>query len=106
MVYYPMSVLMLAGIRDILVVSDPTNIEFYKILFGDGSHLGMHISYAVQDEPRGIADVFIVGESFINGEKTALILGDNVFYGTGFTPILQKARELTERRDHFWLLRE
>lgn len=95
MVYYPLSVLMLAGIREILVISDPDNIDFYKRLFDDGSHLGLQISYAVQDEPRGLADAFIVGESFINGDKSSLILGDNVFYGTGFTPILQKASELT-----------
>ncbi|MBN2733773.1 MAG: glucose-1-phosphate thymidylyltransferase RfbA [Methanomicrobiaceae archaeon] len=95
MIYYPLSVLMLAGIRDILIISTPDHIDLYKKLFGDGSWLGLNISYIIQEKPRGIADAFIVGEEFISGDKVALILGDNVFYGQGFSPLLQEAAALT-----------
>jgi len=94
MIYYPLSTLMLAGIREILIITNPEYVELYKRLFGDGSHLGLKISYAVQEKPRGIADAFIVGESFINGDKCALILGDNIFYGRGFGQILKDASTL------------
>jgi|UniRef100_A0A7V3N4C2 glucose-1-phosphate thymidylyltransferase len=94
MIYYPLSTLMLAGIREILVITNPEYIELYRRLLGDGSHVGLKISYAVQEKPRGIADAFLVGERFINGDKCALILGDNIFYGRGFSQILKEAASL------------
>jgi glucose-1-phosphate thymidylyltransferase len=96
MIYYPMSVLMLAGIKEILIISNPEFIDMYRNIFGDGSQLGMNISYAVQDEPRGLADAFIVGKEFIGNDSVALVLGDNVFYGQGFGPVLKKAASLKE----------
>jgi glucose-1-phosphate thymidylyltransferase len=96
MIYYPMSVLMLAGIKEILIISNPEFIDMYRNIFDDGSQFGMNISYAVQDEPRGLADAFLVGEEFIDNEPVALILGDNVFYGQGFGPVLKKAASLEE----------
>ncbi len=94
MIYYPLSVLMLAGIKEILIISNPEFIDIYKNIFYDGSQLGMDIKYQVQDEPRGLADAFIVGDDFINNEPTALVLGDNVFYGQGFGPVLEEAASL------------
>jgi glucose-1-phosphate thymidylyltransferase len=94
MIYYPLSTLMLAGIREILVITNPEYVELYRRLLGDGSHVGLKISYAVQEKPRGIADAFLVGERFINGDKCALILGDNIFYGRGFSQILKEAASL------------
>jgi glucose-1-phosphate thymidylyltransferase len=91
LVYYPLSVLMLAGIRDVLIISTPRDIGAFECLFGDGSQIGMSFSYAVQDAPRGLADAFIVGEKFIGQDNAALILGDNIFYGQGFTGILESA---------------
>lgn len=91
MVYYPMSVLMLAGIREILIISTPRDINAFKDMFEDGSHLGLKIEYAIQEEPRGLADAFIVGEEFIGNDRVALVLGDNIFYGYGFTERLQRA---------------
>ncbi len=91
MVYYPLSVLMLSGIREVLIISTPRDIGLFKELFSDGSFLGMKIEYAVQDKPRGLADAFIVGERFIGSDSVALILGDNVFYGQSFTSTLKKA---------------
>lgn len=90
MIYYPMSVLMLAGIRDILIISTPRDIGLYKELFEDGSQLGIRISYAIQETPRGLADAFIVGESFIGSDSVCLILGDNIFYGQGFSGMLKE----------------
>ncbi len=93
MIYYPLSVLMLAGIRDILIISTPRDINCFKELFGDGSKIGVNFSYAVQDQPRGLADAFLVGEEFIGKDKVALVLGDNVFYGYGFSERLKRASE-------------
>jgi glucose-1-phosphate thymidylyltransferase len=91
MIYYPLSVLMLAGIRDILLISTPRDIDTYKELLGDGSSIGINMSYAIQDQPRGLADAFIVGEKFIGNDKVCLILGDNIFYGQSFSEILKRA---------------
>lgn len=91
MIYYPMSTLMLAKIRDVLIISTPRDISDYKELFGDGSQLGMNIQYAVQDKPRGLADAFIIGEEFIGDDSVCLVLGDNIFYGYGFTERLANA---------------
>jgi glucose-1-phosphate thymidylyltransferase len=91
MIYYPMSTLMLAKIRDVLIISTPRDISYYKELFGDGSQLGMNIQYAVQDKPRGLADAFIIGEEFIGDDSVCLVLGDNIFYGYGFSERLAKA---------------
>jgi len=94
MIYYPLSTLMLAGIRDILVITNPEYVELYKSLLGDGGHIGIKISYKIQEKPRGLADAFLVGADFINGDKVALILGDNIFYGRGFSEILREAASL------------
>ena len=91
MVYYPLSVLMLAGIREVLIISTPRDIYLFKELFGDGSQLGMEFQYAVQDQPRGLADAFIVGKNFIGNDSVALVLGDNIFYGQSFTATLKSA---------------
>lgn len=91
MIYYPMSVLMLAGIKDILIISTPRDIKSFEELFGNGNQIGLNISYAVQETPRGLADAFIVGESFIGKDKVALVLGDNIFYGYGFSERLERA---------------
>ena len=91
MVYYPLSVLMLAGIREVLIISTPRDIYLFKELFGDGSQLGMEFQYAVQDQPRGLADAFIVGKNFIGNDSVALVLGDNIFYGQSFTSTLKSA---------------
>lgn len=91
MIYYPMSVLMLAGIRDILIISTPRDISIFKELFGDGSELGLNIQYAVQEHPNGLAEAFIIGEEFIGDDKVALVLGDNIFYGYGFSERLKNA---------------
>lgn len=91
MIYYPLSVLMLAGIREVLIISTPRDIVFFRELFGAGEQLGMRFAYAVQETPRGLADAFIVGETFIGTDSCALVLGDNVFYGRGFSTTLQNA---------------
>ncbi|MCC3145658.1 glucose-1-phosphate thymidylyltransferase RfbA [Halanaerobium sp. Z-7514] len=94
MIYYPLSVLMLAGIREILIISTARDLPLFKELLGDGSDLGLKLSYEVQDEPNGLAEAFIVGENFIGDDNVSLILGDNVFFGQGFTPKLKKAANL------------
>ncbi len=93
MIYYPLSVLMLAGIREVLIISTPRDIKLFEELFGDGSWLGMHFEYAVQEKPRGLADAFIVGKDFIGSDDVALVLGDNIFYGQSFTGTLKNAAE-------------
>ena len=95
-IYYPMSVLMLAGIRDILIISTPRDLPMFKELFGNGNHLGLNIEYAVQEQPNGLAEAFIIGEEFIGDDKVALVLGDNIFYGYGFSERLQNAVERDE----------
>ena len=93
MIYYPLSVLMLAGIREVLIISTPRDIHCFEELFGNGEWIGMHFEYAVQDKPRGLADAFIVGKDFIGSDDVALVLGDNIFYGQSFTATLKKAAE-------------
>ena len=94
MIYYPMSVLMLAGIREILIISTSQDIQNFRNLFGDGGSLGLNISYAVQPNPGGIAQAFLIGESFIGGDCVSLILGDNIFYGDKLTRLLKEAASL------------
>ena len=96
MIYYPMSVLMLAGIKDILIISTPRDINMFKELFGNGNDLGLNIEYAVQEQPNGLAEAFIIGEEFIGNDKVALVLGDNIFYGYGFSERLKNAVERDE----------
>ena len=91
MIYYPLSVLMLAGICEVLIISTPDDIEGFERLLGDGSELGITISYAVQPSPDGLAQAFILGEDFIGDSNVCLVLGDNIFYGQGFTPLLRQA---------------
>lgn len=96
MIYYPLSVLMLAGIREVLIISTPRDLPVFEELFGDGEWLGMHFEYAVQDKPRGLADAFIVGKDFIGNDDVALVLGDNIFYGQSFTSTLKRAKQTVE----------
>ena len=91
MIYYPMSTLMLAGIREILIISTPTDTPRFEQLFGDGSDLGIHIEYKVQERPDGLAQAFIIGEEFIGDDSVCLILGDNIYYGSGLSKMLQRA---------------
>ena len=95
MIYYPLSTLMLAGIREILIISTPRDLPVFQELFGTGEQLGLTFSYAVQEVPRGLADAFLIGEEFIGEDRVALVLGDNIFYGQSFSKLLQQvaARE-------------
>ena len=97
LIYYTLSVLLLAGIRDILVISTPEDTPNYEKLLGDGSRIGINIQYAVQDKPRGLADAFIIGADFIGNDSVCLVLGDNVFYGQGFSISLKAAQECVEK---------
>ncbi len=92
LIYYPLSVLLLAGINDIMIISTPDDTPIYEKLLGDGSRIGIHIEYKVQDKPRGLADAFILGEDFIGSDSVCLALGDNIFYGQNFSEILQNAQ--------------
>lgn len=96
LIYYPLSVLMLAGIRDILLISTPRDILTFKELLGNGENLGLNIEYTIQHKPNGLAEAFLLGEKFIGNNSCALVLGDNMFYGYGFTGILKKASKLTK----------
>lgn len=96
MIYYPLSTLMLAGIRDILIISTPVDTPRFQDLLGDGSHFGIHLSYAVQPSPDGLAQAFLIGKEFIGDDECAMILGDNIFYGNGFSSILRKAAQNAE----------
>jgi glucose-1-phosphate thymidylyltransferase len=96
MIYYPLSILMLAGIREILIITNPEFVPFFKNLLCDGKHIGLSLSYKAQEVPKGIPEAFILGEEFIGGSEVCLILGDNIFYGQGFTPILQECAKLKE----------
>ncbi|HUU75647.1 MAG TPA: glucose-1-phosphate thymidylyltransferase RfbA [Methanoregulaceae archaeon] len=96
LIYYPLSVLMLAGIRDILIISTPRDIPLYRDLLGDGKQLGMHFTYAIQEKPGGLAEAFILGKEFIGNEKVSLVLGDNIFYGQHFSDLLKEAGSLEE----------
>ena len=96
MIYYPLSVLMLAGIREILIISTPQDIPNFQRIFGDGSHLGLKISYAVQPEPKGIAQAFLIGEKFIGKQPVSLILGDNIFYGGNLINLVKQAASIKQ----------
>ena len=96
MIYYPLSVLMLAGINEVLIISSHRDNSCFKELFGDGKWLGMKFEYAIQDKPRGLADAFIIGKDFIGDDSVALVLGDNIFYGQSFTATLKRARKTVE----------
>lgn len=96
MIYYPLSTLMLAGIREVLIISTPRDLPVFRDLFGDGSQLGMRFEYAIQETPRGLADAFIVGREFIGSDAVALVLGDNIFYGQSFSKVLKEAAHRVE----------
>ena len=96
MIYYPLSILMLAGIREVLIISTPRDLPVFKELLGTGEELGMRFEYKIQEVPRGLADAFIIGEDFIGDDSVALILGDNIFYGQSFSKVLRNVAERTE----------
>lgn len=104
MIYYPLSVLMLAGIKDILIISTPRDINCFKELFDNGNQMGLNISYAVQEKPNGLAEAFLIGEEFIGNDSCALVLGDNIFFGQGFSPIVKKTAEIERGAEIFGYL--
>lgn len=99
MIYYPISVLMLADIKEILIISTPTDLPLFKRLLGDGSDIGVHFEYAEQPYPGGLAQAFIIGADFIKDDSVCLVLGDNIFYGAGFSSILRQSVQITEKED-------
>lgn len=104
MIYYPLSVLMLAGIREVLIISTPRDIRCFQELLQDGSELGMKIEYKIQEKPNGLAEAFIIGEEFIGKESVSLVLGDNIFFGQGFSPILKRLAKLEKGAEIFGYL--
>ena len=104
MIYYPLSVLMLAGIREVLIISTPRDLRCFEELFQDGSELGMKIEYKIQEKPNGLAEAFIIGEDFIGNDNVALVLGDNIFFGQAFSPILKNAAKLGSGAEIFGYL--
>ena len=104
MIYYPLSVLMLAGIREVLIISTPRDIKCFQELLQDGSELGMKIEYKIQEKPNGLAEAFIIGEEFIGKDSVSLVLGDNIFFGQGFSPILKRLAKLEKGAEIFGYL--
>ncbi|MCB8566257.1 glucose-1-phosphate thymidylyltransferase RfbA [Fusobacterium ulcerans] len=104
MIYYPLSVLMLAGIKEILIISTPRDIECFKELLGNGNKIGIDIEYAVQDKPNGLAEAFIIGEKFIGNSNVALILGDNLFFGQAFSPVIKESAKIKTGAEIFGYL--
>ncbi|MGL4801679.1 MAG: glucose-1-phosphate thymidylyltransferase RfbA [Cetobacterium sp.] len=104
MIYYPLSVLMLAGIREVLIISTPRDLPAFQELLNDGSELGMKFEYKIQEQPNGLAEAFIIGEDFIGNDSVALVLGDNIFFGQGFSPVVKKAANLEKGAEIFGYL--
>lgn len=104
MIYYPLSVLMLAGIREVLIISTPRDLPVFQELLKDGSELGMRFEYKIQEQPNGLAEAFIIGEDFIEDDSVALVLGDNIFFGQGFSPVVKKAANLENGAEIFGYL--
>ncbi|MGL4539214.1 MAG: glucose-1-phosphate thymidylyltransferase RfbA [Cetobacterium sp.] len=104
MIYYPLSVLMLAGIREVLIISTPRDLPVFQELLKDGSELGMKFEYKIQEHPNGLAEAFIIGEDFIGNDSVALVLGDNIFFGQGFSPVVKKAANLENGAEIFGYL--